>query len=170
MQTTANRSLFRFSLIPLAIACVLEAGVAHAADDAAAVAALDVEYQAAVKRNDAATMAKILADDFVLVTGSGKTFSKEDLLTVARSGKTAYERQEASERKVRVWGGTAVVTALLWVKGVDEGKPFESRLWYSDTYVRYASGWRYVFGQASRALAKFQCMGKSMTSRPDFLL
>ncbi len=156
MQTTTSIFMLRASLI--AIACMLEGSVARAADDAAldaaAVAALDVEYQAAVMRNDAATMAKILADDFVLVTGSGKTFSKEDLLTEARSGKTIYQRQEASQRKVRVWGDTAVVTALLWVKGLEVGKPFESRLWYSDTYVRYASGWRYVFGQASRSLAE----------------
>ncbi len=153
MRTIVGSSMLRFSFIPLAIACALEGGSAQA-DDAAAVAALDIEYQAAVKRNDATTMAKILADDFVLVTGSGKTFSKEDLLTEARSGKTTYERQEAGERKVRVWGDTAVVTALLWVKGAEAGKPFESRLWYSDTYVRYADGWRYVFGQASRALAE----------------
>jgi hypothetical protein len=30
------------------------------------VAALDTQYQAAVKRNDAETMGRILADDFVL--------------------------------------------------------------------------------------------------------
>ena len=47
------------------------ATISHASpqDDAKAVAALDTEYQAAVKINDAATMERILADDFVLVTG-----------------------------------------------------------------------------------------------------
>ena len=34
-------------------------------DDEKAVAALDTEYQAAVKRNDAATMDRLLAEDFV---------------------------------------------------------------------------------------------------------
>jgi hypothetical protein len=46
----------------------------------------------------------------------------------------------------------AVVTALLWVKGTDGGKPFDYRLWFSDTYVRTAKGWRYAFGQASLPL------------------
>jgi len=36
-------------------------------DDKKTVAALDTEYQAAVKINDASTMHRILADDFVLV-------------------------------------------------------------------------------------------------------
>jgi hypothetical protein len=47
-----------------------------------------------------------------------------------------------------------VVTALLWAKGTKEGKPFEYKLWFSDTYVRTAAGWRYVFGQASLPLQK----------------
>ena len=94
-------------------------------------------------------MDRILADDFVLVTGKGKLFTKADLLNEARSGKTVYEKQEDSSQKVRVWSDTAVVTALLREKGTEDGKPFEYRLWFSDTYVRTPKGWRYVFGQAS---------------------
>src|SRR4030095_11123470 len=43
-----------------------------ATDDEEALEALDIEYQAAVKQNDVATMDRILAADFVLVTGLGK--------------------------------------------------------------------------------------------------
>jgi ketosteroid isomerase-like protein len=121
-------------------------------DDEKAVATLDTEYQEAVKNNDAATMARMLADDFVLVTGLGKTYTKADLLEEARSGRVVYERQEDSNQKVRLWGDTAVVTALLWAKGTDSGKAFDYKLWFSDTYVRTPGGWRYVFAQASTRL------------------
>ncbi|SRR6266851_4894935 len=125
------------------------------ANDSKSVAALDTEYQAAVKRNDAATMDRILADDFVLVTGRGKTYSKADLLAEARNKTSVYEHQEDTDQKVRVWGDTAVVTALLWMKGTgSDGQPFDRKLWFSDTYVRTPKGWRYVFGQASLALPK----------------
>ena len=117
-------------------------------DDEKAVAALDTEYQAAVKNNDVPTMDRILADDFVLVTGLGKTHSKRDLLEEARSKGMQYERQEDSQRKVRVWGDTAVVTALLWAKGTEDGKPFDYKLWFSDVYLKTEKGWRYVFAQA----------------------
>ena len=113
------------------------------------VAALDTQYQRAVKMNDAATMERILADDFVLVTGRGKIYTKNDLLKDAREGKTIYERQDEIEQTVRVWGDTAVVTALLWLKGASDGKQFEYKLWFSDTYVRKSRGWQYVFGQSS---------------------
>lgn len=122
------------------------------ADAARIVAALDTEYQAAVKRNDAAAMARILADDFVLVTGRGQAYTKADLLEQARTRASVYEHQEDTEQKVRVWGDTAVVTALLWLKGTSNGTPFERKLWFSDTYVRTPNGWKYVFGQASLPL------------------
>ncbi len=125
---------------------------AAAADDRATVAALDTQYQAAVKSNDAATMGKILADDFVLVTGNGKTFKKADLIDEARSTDNRYEHQEDSQQTVRVWSDTAVVTALLWVKGRSKEQSFDYKLWFSDIYVRTPAGWRYVFGQASLRL------------------
>jgi ketosteroid isomerase-like protein len=122
---------------------------AFAGDDRRIVAGLDTEYQAAVKKNDAATMDRILADDFVLVTGSGKTYTKADLLNEARSGHVVYEHQEDTAQTVRIWGDTAVVTAKLWEKGADNGKPFDYTVWFSDTYVRTPTGWRYVFAQSS---------------------
>jgi ketosteroid isomerase-like protein len=121
-------------------------------DDKATVAALDTKYQAAVEANDWAGMDSILADDFVLVTGKGKVFSKADLLNQARGKTVTYQYQKDSAQTVRVWGNTAVVTALLKAKGTASGKPFDKRLWFSDTYVKAPGGWRYVFGQASLPL------------------
>jgi ketosteroid isomerase-like protein len=115
------------------------------------VARLDTEYQAAVKRNDAEGMGRILHERFILVIGDGKTFNRKELLDSAKSKEITYEKQdeEPGTQTVRVFGDTAVVTALLWLKGVSENKPFERRLWFSDTYVRTPQGWKYVFGQAS---------------------
>ncbi|WP_332773061.1 nuclear transport factor 2 family protein [Phenylobacterium sp.] len=133
-------------------------GVARAGpeDDRRAVAALDLAYQAAVKRNDAAAMDAILHDDFTLVLGDGRTVSRDDLLKEARAGSITYEQQDEDPgtQVVRIWGDTAVVTARLWVKGVNEKGAFDRRLWFSDTYVRTPEGWRYAFAQASLALPK----------------
>ncbi|MSO97529.1 MAG: nuclear transport factor 2 family protein [Rhodospirillaceae bacterium] len=128
--------------------------IASEADDAKAVADMDTQYQAAVKANDAETMGKILHDRFTLVLGNGTTASKADLLLSAREKRFVYEQQdeEAGTQKVRVLGDTAVATAKLWLKGTQGGKPFDRKLWFSDTYVRTPAGWRYFFGQASLAL------------------
>lgn len=143
---------------PLLAAALMIPTIALASpeEDRKAVAALDTEYQLAVKQNDAKTMGRILHKDFVLVLGDGRTNSRSDLLEEARGKKIVYEQQdeEAGTQTVRVWGDTAVVTAKLWVKGSSNGAAFDRKLWFSDTYVRTAEGWRYVFGQASLGLPK----------------
>jgi ketosteroid isomerase-like protein len=147
-----KKYLLRSVLIGSALALVPCVSSAGDTADGKTVAALDTEYQAAVKNNDAATMDRILADDLVVVIGSGKIYTKADLLQMARTGRVHYEHQEDSDQVVRVWGDTAVVTAKLWMKGADQGKPFDYHIWFSDTYVRTAVGWRYVHGQASLPL------------------
>ena len=150
-----DRTAMHGVIVALALLTTLSLPIRSVASEAAdqkTVDALDVQYQLAVKNNDVATMDRILADDFVLVTGKGVTQTKADLLKESGSGTITYEHQEDSQRTVRVWGDTAVVTALLWVKGKQGGTAFDYKLWFSDVYVRSAQGWRYVFGQASLRL------------------
>lgn len=144
------------NLLPILAAMTLTTASASPADDHKAVSALDTQYQAAVEKNDAATMDRILADDMILVTGRGKVYGKQDLLKAAREKQVDYEKQVEIEgtQKVRLWGDTAVVTALLWIKYSKDGKDVDYKLWFSDTYVRTPKGWRYAFGQASIPLPK----------------
>src|SRR5712691_7157170 len=93
--------IWRFSrlaqlMLGIAIAVLISmTGVnASSADDIKAVAALDTQYQNAVKENDAVTMDRILADDFALVTGRGKVYDKSELLKATREKQVIYEHQE----------------------------------------------------------------------------
>lgn len=137
----------------LAATMVLPAGAAPSPEeDRRTVAALDVEFQAAVKRNDFPTMDRILHPDFVLVFGDGRSFSKEALLERERG--VVYEQQdeEPGAQRVRVYGDTAVVTAKIWLKGDGPRGPFDLKLWFTDIYVRTPTGWSYAYAQASLPL------------------
>lgn len=142
----------------LVVCALLGVGVSGAAaadnrkDEQTALAKLDSDYQRAVEQNDTSTMARILADDFILVLGDGTVLTKNDLLKDATGGKTRYEHQVDSDRTVRVWGNTAVVTAKLWAKGLEDGKQVDYCQWFSDTWIRKPTGWSYIFGQASLAM------------------
>jgi len=122
--------------------------------DPAAVKALDTEYQAAVEKSDVATMDRLLADDFTLISSKGSVYHKADLLTEARDPKLKYEHQSDTQQTVRFWNGTAVLTAYLWIKGVEDGKAMDYSLWFSDVYVCTPTGWRYAFGQAGTPASK----------------
>jgi uncharacterized protein (TIGR02246 family) len=127
---------------------------ASAESDAREVARLDQEFQAAVKRNDAETMAQILHPDMILILGDGRVNTRAAQLEEARSKLIVYQIQDEDPgtQTVRISGDTAIVTARLHIKGTMRGREFERLLWFSDVYVRTASGWRYFFGQASLPL------------------
>jgi len=128
---------------------------AASTDEAKIVAALDTEFQLAVKNNDADTIGRILADGMILVTGRGAIFTRAQHIEAARKQERIYEQQdeEPGTQVVRIWGDTAVLTAKLWIKGwAKDGKSFDYKLWFSDTYVRTPAGWKYAFGQASLPL------------------
>lgn len=126
-------------------------------DDAATIAALDTAYQLAVEKNDWQGMDRILHPDMVLVLGNGTSVDRTHLIKIAREKKYEFEKQVEmpGTQKVRMFGkDTGVVTALLWIKGkkMDDNSPLDFKLWFTDTYVRTPTGWKYAFGQASSPL------------------
>jgi ketosteroid isomerase-like protein len=122
--------------------------------DRIAVSELDIAYQAAAKRNDADVMDAILHPDFVLVRGDGTVISREAIINAARNQDVIYSVQDElpGTQTVRVWGDTAVVTALLHIVGESGETKIDKKIWFSDTYVRTDTGWRYAFAQVSLPL------------------
>jgi hypothetical protein len=77
-------------------------------------------------------------------------FTKRDLLAEARGKTTVYERQEDSRRTVRLWGDTAIITALFVGEGFEWTESLLIRNCGSATSTNFTpSGWKYVFAQAS---------------------
>lgn len=131
------------------------AAAADAEADRRAVYELDVQYQAAVERNDAATIERIHHPAMTLVLSNGTVVPGTQIEQRAREKTWRFEQQVVVDdsRTVRVMHDTAIVTAKLWLKGTrPSGEAFDYRLWFSDTYVRTPQGWRYFFGQAGAPL------------------
>lgn len=152
----------RQGVLAAGLAASLAAGACMAGDrmeqDRKAVYQLDVEYQAAVERNDAETLARIHHEHMVLVLSNGTVITGAQLEKAARDKARIYEQQVVVDdsRVVRVFGDTAVVTAKLWLKGnrAASNEAFDYKLWFSDTYVRTPAGWKYFFGQAGAPLPR----------------
>jgi len=139
----------------LAASLAASTSMAGMDEDRGAVAALDIQYQAAGERNDAETIARIHHDNMILVLSNGTVIAGKQIEDRARDKSFTFERQVVVDdsRVVRVLGDTAVVTAKLWLKGKrPNGEPFDYKVWFSDTYVRTQGGWRYFFGQAGERM------------------
>lgn len=142
--------ILSLSLSLLGVSCTaLAAGTLTCRND---VAALDTEFQGAVKGNDAGTIDRLLPNNYILISANGDVGTKAELVNEAREKKYRYLHQEDSHQTVRIWGNTAVLTALLWAEGTTEGRHFNVKVWFSDTYACTSHGWRYVFGQVGSVI------------------
>jgi len=125
---------------------------AAASRDVSDLIATDQRMQRAFVERDLATLREIFTDDYVLVVSSGAERSKAMVLAEVASPDVRWEINESRGWVVRVHGDTAIVVATLHQKGVDHGKPFDSDVKFSDTYIRDHGRWRNVHAHASRAV------------------
>lgn len=92
------------------------------------VAALSRAYTDMIRRNDAASIAGVLADDYIVTDEKGKRFTKtEDLATYQDRAKTLkIETVEYKDQKVRmVTGSVAIDHSTIRFTGTKNGKRFD---------------------------------------------
>jgi ketosteroid isomerase-like protein len=110
----------------------------------------EVWRNAELKANFAA-MDSLLADDYMAITPNGTLQSKEQTLANLHSGATHFSSIEISDRKVRFYGTTALVTSRADVSGTSAAGDFSGSYRYTRVYVRDAQGkWKIVSFEASR--------------------
>ena len=111
---------------------------------------LDAELLAAMASHDVATVDRLLLDEFVLITSGGRVHGKREILAEVGSPTVVFEANASRDIHVRVRGDTAVLTGVLYQKGVQDGQVFDATVRYTDTWVRIGGEWRQLSGHASR--------------------
>ena len=99
---------------------------------------------------DMTTAADLHADDFQLVTPSGKPMDKAAYLGAIAAGRLRYVSWEPGEMAVRVHGSAAVIRyhAVLEVAPAGSRNP-PFRAWHIDLYEVRDGRWQVVWSQAT---------------------
>jgi len=91
---------------------------------------------------DAATLDRLLADEFAFVGGPDKA---QYLASIkSKSPDTYVESAVSDDVRVQVYGDTAVVTGLDTVKGKNRGQGYENKYLYMDVWVKRSGRWQCV--------------------------
>ena len=102
-------------------------------------------------KTNSAAMDALLADDYMAISPAGTLQSKEQTLTSLRAGQMHFTSIEFSDRKLRIYGPTALVTARADVSGTSGDHDISGSYRYTQVYVRDAhSKWKIVSFEASR--------------------
>ena len=111
---------------------------------------LEKEFAQAIVKNDAEAIGQFLADDWIIVDADGGVIDKSHFLGVIKSGALTHELMESDDVRVRVYGDTAVVTALTKTKGKFTGQDFSTQERATDVFVKQDGRWQCVFSQLTR--------------------
>ncbi len=112
---------------------------------------LEDRWRDAIMKQDTAAMDNLLADDYMAITARGTLQTKDQALAYLRSGRIHLTTLDISDRRVRFYGATAVVTSLADVHGTNIDGDISGSFRYTRVYVRNVRGdWKIVTFEASR--------------------
>jgi ketosteroid isomerase-like protein len=137
----------------LPIGFLLLTGVAFAANttqQSEARAQLDQAYAAYVEAiidADSATLAKLYTEDYTFTNGRGEFLSKEDRLQNVETGATDLESVKESDREVRIYGNTAIVTNQITLKAKYSGQPASGVYRHLSVWVKQGDSWHLAANQ-----------------------
>jgi ketosteroid isomerase-like protein len=112
---------------------------------------LEDAWREAVLKSNTAQMQNLLADDYLAITPYGTLQTKEQALASLRAGRMRLTTLDLTDRKVRFYGTTALVTSVAEVQGTTGDGDLAGSYRYTRVYVRDAQGaWKIVSFEASK--------------------
>jgi len=114
------------------------------------VEALEEQWRLAQLTGDAATMDKMLSDDYIGISMSGQVSTKAQQLDRVRARKVTISKVELSDMKVKMVGAIAIVTSRAEVEGTNETGPVSGTYRYTRVYQRVPTGWKITSFEATK--------------------
>lgn len=112
---------------------------------------LENTWREALVHHNVQAMDSLLAEDYIAITANGTLQSKEQTLANMRNGTLRFNSIDISDRKVRFYGQTALVTSRAEVDGNVGDGMISGSFRYTRVYVRDDKGnWKIVSFEASR--------------------
>ena len=112
---------------------------------------LEDVWRNAILKSNTVAMDRLLAEDYLAITASGLVQTKAQTLANLKSGRMHMASLSVSDRKVRFYGRTAVVTSLAQVQANTPDGEISGNYRYMRVYVRDSAGvWKIVSFEASK--------------------
>src|ERR1035437_5801839 len=146
----------RFTAVICAVGGMFSAAFASAdpaatATDEQQLAALEQEWGKAAGAHDAATLARILDDQFVGTFGTGKLLDKKAFITAMTDGPVdATISQTLTDQTIVVAGDTAILVETDTVRRIKNGQPVENVYRFTTTYIRRDGRWLALAEQTAK--------------------
>jgi ketosteroid isomerase-like protein len=114
------------------------------------VALMERQWKTALLSGDTAALGTLISDTYVGIGPNGTIFNKTEEIQATASGENRFQRLHLQERKIRIYGTTAVVTSKVLVQGAYAGQPVLGEYRYTRVWTLEDGKWRVVSFEANR--------------------
>ena len=108
------------------------------------------QWSRAIQAGDAATLERLLANEYVFVDSNGTTLNKAQEIARYQSGEVRFSSFSTSDKNVTVFIGGAVVTGRATVKGKFKKEDISGDYRFVDVIEKRKNAWQPVFSQLTK--------------------
>src|SRR6201989_1178666 len=111
---------------------------------------LEREFAEAIVANDLDAIGRLVAEEWIIIDPNGGIVDRTRFFGVIKSGALTHEMMESEDLRVRVYGDSAVVTAVTRTKGKFTGQEFSTQERATDVFVNRDGRWQCVLTHLTR--------------------
>lgn len=115
---------------------------------------IEKEFAETIVCNDLERLGRVVADDWIIIDPNGEIVDRARFFEVIKSGFLTHEAMESEDLRVRIYGDSAVVTAVTRTKGKFMGQDFSTQERATDVFVKRDGRWRCVITHLTRFTKK----------------
>lgn len=139
-----------FPAVPLTSALAQTTSKANSGNEEEQVKALQASAIEALLKSDTHFFSQYFANDVAIIHGTGAIVTKDQDIQNLKSGALKYDSYEVSERRIRIFGDTAVVNDVASVQGLIASKPFDGNFRATWVWVKSGGKWEIVLRQITK--------------------
>jgi len=113
------------------------------------ILALEEERFAAMIARDFPRLQLLVHDELMYTHSSGVVDGKATWLDSMKSGRVRYKKAQCTERKVRMYGDTALITGRAQIEAEIGGQPKTLKLLFLNAWTKTPQGWKFVAWQST---------------------
>ena len=111
---------------------------------------VEKEFAETIVNNDLEGLGRVVADDWIIIDPNGEIVDRARFFEIIKSGSLTHEIMESDDLRVRIYGDSAVVTAITRTKGKFMGQEFSTQERATDVFVKRDGRWRCVITHLTR--------------------
>ena len=113
------------------------------------ILALEEERFGAMIARDFRRLQLLVHDELMYTHSSGVVDGKATWLDSMKSGRVKYKKAQCTERKVRLYGDTALITGRAQIEAEIGGEPKTLKLLFLNAWTKTPQGWKFVAWQST---------------------